>query len=135
MASYTKVNSFVAALANKVHNLGSDSLKVALSNVAPVSTNTKLADLTEISYANLSARVITTTSSLQTSGLYKLILANLTLTASGTVGPFRYVYIYNDTATNKELIGYYDYGSALTLGNTDQFVLTFDASNGVIQLT
>lgn len=135
MATFNKFNSFTEALAEKVHNLGSDVLTVALTNTAPVATNTVLANITQISYTNLSSRVITTTSSAQTSGTYKLVLADLVLTASGSVGPFQYVVIYNDTATNDELIGWYDYGSALTLANTDTLTLDFDQTNGLIQLT
>lgn len=135
MATFNKFNSFTEALAEKVHNLGSDTLTVALTNTAPVATNTVLANITQISYTNLSSRVITTTSSAQTSGTYKLVLADLVLTASGSVGPFQYVVIYNDTATNDELIGWYDYGSALTLANTDTLTLDFDQTNGLIQLT
>lgn len=135
MASYNKFNSFVADVANKVHNLGSDALKVALTDSAPVATNTVLANITEISYTNLSTRAITTTSSTQASGLYKLILAVLTLTASGAVGPFRYVVIYNDTAGSKQLIGWYDYGAEITLANGDTFTVSFDQTNGLLQLT
>lgn len=135
MSVYNKFYCFVADAPNKVHNLGSDSLKVALTNVTPVNTNTVLANLTEISYTNISSRVITVTSSTQTTGLYKLILAALTLTATGTVGPFQYVVVYNDTSTNKSLIGWYDIGYTVTLGNTDTFVCNFDTSNGYIQLT
>lgn len=134
MATFNKVNSFVEALAEKVHNLGSDSLKIALTNTAHTSTWTQLSQLTEISYTNLSTRAITTSTSAQTSGTYKLVLTDLVLTASGAVGPFQYVYIYNDTATNKELIGYYDYGSAVTLANTDTFTVDFDATNGVLTI-
>ena len=107
--AYSKFNSFVEAIAEKVHNLGSDTLTIALTNTAPVATNTQRSDLTEISYTNCSARAITTSSSTQTAGTYKLTLADLTLTATGTVGPFRYVVIYNDTATNDELIAFDDY--------------------------
>lgn len=134
MATYTKFQPFVEKLAEKAHNLGSDQLVVALTNSAPSAANGVLADITEISYTNLSSRNITTTSSAQTSGTYKLVLADLTLTASGTVGPFRYVVIYNDTATNDELIGYYDYGSALSLISGDTFTLDFDGSAGVLTL-
>lgn len=134
MATFQKFNSFTEALAEKVHNLGSDVLTVALTNTAPVATNTVLANITQISYTNLSSRVLTVSSSAQTSGTYKLVLADLVLTASGSVGPFQYVVIYNDTATNDELIGWYDYGSALTLANTDTFTLDFDATNGLLQL-
>jgi len=135
MASYNKINKFVEAVAEKVHNLGSDQLVIALTNTAHTSTWGQLSDLTEIAYTNLSSRNITTTTSAQTAGTYKLVLADLTLTSSGgTTGPFQYVYIYNDTATNDELIGYYDYGSAVTLQDGDTFTIDFDASNGVLTI-
>lgn len=136
MASFVKFQPFVEALAEKVHNLGSDQLAVALTNTAPNATDDMLADITQISYTNLSSRNLTTSSSAQTSGTYKLVLADLVLTASGgSVGPFRYVVIYNDTATNDELIGYYDYGSSITLADGETLTIDFDNSNGVIQLT
>ncbi len=135
MATFNKFNSFTEALAEKVHNLGADSLKIALTNSAPVNTNTVLANITEISYTNCSARVLTTTSSIQTSGVYILIVSDLTLTATGAVGPFRYVVLYNDTATNKELIGWYDYASNITLVSGDTVLLDFDGTNGVLTLT
>jgi hypothetical protein len=50
------------------------------------------------------------------------------------VGPFRYIYIFNDTVTADPLIGYYDYGTSLTLNNGDTFTLDFSATNGVIQI-
>lgn len=143
MATFTKLNGFVEHMAEKVHNLGSDQLAVALSNTAPGSESTPptgstaaciLANVTQISYTNLSSRNITTTSSAQTSGTYKLVLADLVLTASGSVGPFRYVYIYNATAASNNLIGYYDYGSSLTMANTETFTVDFDGTNGVLTL-
>lgn len=134
MATYNKFNSFVEALAEKVHNLGSDTLKIALTDSAPVASNTVLANITEISYTNLSTRVPNITSSTQTSGTYKLILQDLVLTASGTVPQFRYVVLYNDTATNDELIGWWDYGAEVNLLNTDTFTLDFDGSGGVITI-
>lgn len=135
MATFNKFNSFVEAVAEKVHNLGSDSLKVALTNSAPSASNTQLSNITEITYTNLSSRAITTSSSAQTSGTYKLVLTDLVLTASGgSVGPFRYVVIYNDTATNDELIAYYDYGSSITLADGDTFTIDFDGTNGLLQI-
>lgn len=136
MAAFTKFNSFVAAVANKVHNLSADQLQVALTATAnaPVATNTQLSNLTEISYTNLSSRVVTTTSSTQTAGVEKLLCAALTLTASGAVAAFQYVVLYNNTATNKELIGWYDFGSATTMANADTFTVGFDQVNGVLQL-
>ncbi|MFA6295533.1 MAG: hypothetical protein WC666_03905 [Candidatus Paceibacterota bacterium] len=138
MATYNKFNSFVEALAEKSHNLGSDQLKVALTNTAPVATNTVYANLTSpLATTNLVGATpfnITTTTSSQTSGTYKLVLTDLVLTASGNVGPFRYVVLYNDTATNDELIGWYDYGTSITLLNGETFTIDFDAAAGVITL-
>lgn len=130
MATFNKFNSFVEALAEGAHNLGSDQLVVALCAAAnaPVATNTQLSDLTQISYTNLSSRNITTSTSSQTSGTYSLVLNDLTLTASGAVATFRYVVIYNETATNDELIAWYDYGSDVTMANTETFLIDFGAS-------
>lgn len=135
MASFVKIYSFVEALAEKVHNLGADTLTIALTNTAHTTSWTQLSDLTQVAYTNLSTRAITRTSSAQTTGTYKLVLVDLVLTSSGgTTGPFRYVYIYNDTATNDELICYFDYGSSITLQDGDTFTIDFDATNGVLQI-
>lgn len=133
MATFNKFNSFVEALAEGAHNLGADTLTIALTNTAPAATNTVLTNITEISYTNVSSRVLTSVTSAQTSGTYTLDAADLVLTASGTVPTFRYVVLYNDTATNDELIGYYDYGSAVDLLNGETFTITFDAS-GILTL-
>jgi hypothetical protein len=136
MAAFSKFNAFVEHLAEKVHNLGADQLVIALSNVAPVAGNSVLADITEISYTNLSSRNVTTSSSSQTSGTYKLVLADLVLTASGAVGPFRYVVLYNDTPTSPAdpLICWFDYGSSIALANGETFTVDFSAGDGVLQL-
>jgi hypothetical protein len=135
MATYNKFNCFVEDVAEKKHNLASDTLTVALTNSAPAATNTILTDITEISYTNCSARALTTSSSSQTSGTYKLVIADLVLTASGgTVGPFRYVVVYNDTATNDELISWFDYGSSITLAAGETLTLNFDDTNGLLQI-
>ena len=137
MATYNKFNSFVEVVAEKAHNLSSDTLTVALCAAAnaPAAANTQLSDLTEIAYTNLSTRVITTSTSAQTAGTYKLVLTDLVLTASGgAVAAFRYVVIYNDTATNDELICWHDYGSDLTLADTETLTLDFDGTNGILQI-
>lgn len=137
MATFNKFNSFVEALAEKVHNLGSDQLVVALTAAAnaPVASNTVLANLTQISYTNCSSRNITTSTSSQTSGTYRLILTDLVLTASGgSIAAFRYVVIYNDTASNDELIGWYDYGSDQTVASGETFTIDFDGTNGLLSL-
>ena len=134
MATFNFFNSFTDAEAEKKHNLGADTLTLALTNSAPSASNTVLTDITQISYTNLSSRTWTITSSSQTSGDYKLIIADKSLTASGgSVATFRYVVIYNDTATNDELIGWYDTGAGQTLADGDQFNINFDDTNGLIQ--
>src|SRR3954464_293081 len=128
MAAFLKFDSFVEALAEKVHSLGSDQIVVALTNSAPSAANTVLANITQISYTNLSTRNVVTISSSQTGGVYTLVLTDLVLTASGAVGPFQYIVLYNDTATNDELIGRYDYGSSISLANGETFTIDFAAS-------
>ena len=135
MASFNKINSFVEATAKKIHNLGSDQIVIALTNTTPVVTDTQLSDITEIAYTFLSTRNVTTTSSLQTAGLYKLILVDLVLTSTGgSTGPFRYIVLYNDTATNNELIGWYDHGSSITLDSGDTHTTDFDGTGGVLTI-
>lgn len=146
MATFTKLNGFVEHLAEKIHDLGADQLAVALSNTAPASEITPptgatatciLANVTQIAYTNLSTRNITTASSAQTSGTYKLTLTDLTLTATGgPVGPFRYVYLYNSTPVTpaNPLIGYYDYGASITLAAGETLLIDFDATNGVLTI-
>jgi hypothetical protein len=126
----------VENVAEKVHNLQSDALTLALTNVAPVAANAVLTDLTQIAYTNLSARVPTISSSAQASGVYKLILADLILSASGAVAAFRYVVLYNDTPTSPAdpLIGWWDYGSSIALASGETFTVDFDGTNGVLQL-
>jgi hypothetical protein len=137
MATFTKFNSFVEALAEKTHNLGADTLKVALTNSAPSAANTQLSDITQISNGNgytTGGTAASISSSAQSSGTYKLVLADVVFTASGSMGPFRYVVLYNDTATNDELIGYFDYGSSITLATGETFTVDFDPTNGVLTI-
>lgn len=128
MATFNKINGFVEAVAEKKHNLWSDTLVIALTNTPHTSTWTQLSDLTQIAYTNLSSRTLTTSSSLQTDGTYRLVLNDIALTATGTVATFRYIYIYNDTATNDDLIGYYDYGAELTLLSGQILYIDFSAT-------
>ena len=135
MASFNKFNSFVEAVAEKVHNLGSDTLKVVLTNSAPSATNTVLANITQIANGNgytTGGSTAAQSSSAQSSGTYKLVLDPVVFTATGSMGPFRYAVLYNDTATNDELIGYLDYGSDLTLSDGES--LTVDWTSYAIQI-
>jgi hypothetical protein len=135
MAVFNKFDSFVEAVAEKLHDLGADQLVIALTNSAPIATNTQLSNITQITYTNLSTRNLTRTSSSQTSGLYKLVIADTTLTSTGgSTGPFRYVVIYNDTAANDLLIGWYDYGTSLTLNSGESLAIDFDGANGLLTI-
>jgi hypothetical protein len=135
MATFNKFDSFVEAVAEGTHNLGSNQLTIALSNVAPTAANSLLADITQITYTNLSTRNLTTTSSSQTGGLYKLVVADTTLTSTGgSTGPFRYVVVYNSTAAGGPLIGWYDYGSSITLLSGESLTVDFDQTNGLLTL-
>lgn len=133
MATWTPFNSFASALATEKHNIanGADVLTVALCATAnaPVASNTVLANLTQIAYTNLSSRVITTNASTGTTGSqYRVVLDDLTLSASGgSVAAFQYVVVYNDTAPADELIGWIDYGSALTLASGESLLIDFSA--------
>jgi len=139
MAAFNKFNSFVEALAEKVHDLGSDTLKVMLTNTAPVATNAVKVDITELAAGNgytAGGNTAAVSASSQTSGTYKLVLADPTTwtAAGGTIGPFRYAVLYNDTASNDELIAWWDYGASLTLNAGETFTVDFDASTGVLTI-
>jgi hypothetical protein len=140
MASANKFNQFVEDLAEQVHNLGSDTLNVLLTNTAPTSSNAVKADLTEISAGNgytAGGTQASISSSAQSSGTYKLVLADVTFTASGgTIGAFRYTTLYNDTPTSPAdpLILFWDYGSSITLADGETFTWDADATNGVLTI-
>ena len=141
MAAFNKFRSFVENLAEKVHDLGADTLKVMLTNSAPVNTNTVKANLTDISAGNgytAGGTAIGSITSAQTAGVYKLTGGDVVFTASGgTIGPFRYAVIYNDTPTSPAdpLIGWYDYGSSITLADGETFTVDFDGTNGILTIT
>ena len=141
MASYNKVNIFVQDLANKKHDLSADTFKVSLSNTATVATNSVFGDISanDLSTANgytAGGTAASITSSTQTSGTEKWILGQVVFTASGAVGPFRYATLYNATQTTplKPLIAWWDYGSSISLANTDTFTVAFDGTNGVLTI-
>jgi len=124
VATYNKFQAWAETMVEGA-NLGSDQFVIALSNTAPVATNSVLADITQISYTNLSSRNVSTTSSSQARGTYTLVLADLVMTASGAVGPFRYVVLYDDTVAGDPLVGWWDYGSSITMANGETFTVDF----------
>lgn len=138
-ATFHKFNSFVEAVAEKAHNLGSDTLKILLTNTAPSAANTQKSDLTEIGAGNgytAGGTQAVQSSSAQTGGIYKLVVNDVTFTASGgSIGPFRYAVLYNDTSAGDLLIGWWDYGSSITLADGEDFVVDTDGTNGVLQIS
>lgn len=139
MATFNKFNPFVEHLAEGAHNLGTGTLKVALcsTSAAPVATNAKLADLTVVNVASVIDNVtLTTTSSAQASGTYKLKLADLTMTATGGNASFGHIVIYNDSATTPTdaLIGWYNYGSQLALTTGESLLVDFSTSQVLLTI-
>ena len=140
MASFNKFQAFVEHIAEGVHDLGADTLKVMLTNTAPVATDSVKANLTEISAGNgytAGGTQASISSSAQSSGTYKLVLADVVFTASGgSIGPFRYAVLYNDTPSSPAdpLIGYHDYGSSITLLAGETFTWDADATTGVLTI-
>lgn len=137
MASFNKFNDFVKFLGTASFNFSSDTLKVMLTNTAPVATNSAYSDISATEVANgngytTGGATATLSSWTQTSGTAKLVLNSPTFTATGAVGPFRYVVLYD--STSGKLIGWWDYASSISLANTDTFSPTFDGTNGVLQI-
>jgi hypothetical protein len=140
MAVFNKFNAFVGAVATKKHNLNTDTLKIMLTNAAPNgATNAIKTDITEIGagFGYVAGGLATAfVSGNVTAGTYKLILTAASWTAAGgSIGPFRYAVLYNDTAAAKDLIGFWDYGTNLTLTDGNIFNPTLDPVNGTLTLT
>lgn len=138
MAAYVKYYCSTEDLAEKVHNLGSDTLKLCLTNTAPTLTHTTRSQIGELSTGNgytEGGTTVTITSSSQTSGVYKLLqAADVVFTASGgSIGPFRYVVLDNSTAD--KLLGYWDSGSETTITNGNTYTCDLDGTNGILQVT
>ncbi len=142
MATFNKFNQFVEDLAKKVHNLNADTLKVYLTNNAPdAAADAVLADLAEIAAGNgytAGGNAAAFSSGAESGGTYKLVLSDpATWTAAGgSIGPFRYAVLYNDTPTSPAdpLIGWWDYGAAITLLAGESFIADMDPTNGVLTL-
>jgi hypothetical protein len=124
MATYQKFHQYIEDLHKGVHDFSADTLKVALTNVAPVAANSVLADLTQISYTNLSSRTLTGVTCEQVSGTIHLTADDLLLTASGgTVATFKYIAVYNDTATGDPLICWFAHSADISLLDGEEFLI------------
>jgi hypothetical protein len=121
MAVANRFNAFIEFVNEKAIDWDNDVFVLALTNTAPVATNSVLADITQIAYTNLSSRTVTISAAGQASGAYTATAAQLVLTASGAVAAFRYVVLYDDTAASDPLVAWWDYGSAITMASPDTF--------------
>jgi hypothetical protein len=132
MAAFVKYECFSEVLAEKGHNLDTDVLKVALTNTAPnVATHTGLADITELGAGNgySAGGTDTQNATSRSGGTTSITGVDVTFTASGgSIGPLRYVVLYNDTHASDSLIGYWDYGSSITLATGESLLVDFGAS-------
>jgi hypothetical protein len=132
MAAFNKIEKFTEDLASKVHNLGSDQLEIYYSNTTPdAAADAVKADLAEIATGNGYTGPIDTQNTLsRTGGVTSIIGTDTVTTASGAVGPFRYVVLQNTTPTSPldPLIGWWDYASAVTLANGETFTTDFGSS-------
>jgi hypothetical protein len=126
MAAYNKHNDFVEQLGLAKHNLNTDTQKVLLTNTAPTAANSIRGDLTELGGGNgyTSGGEDIQNTYAESGGTGTLTGTKVVWTASGgTIGPFRYVDLYNDTQTSPvdPLIAWWDYGSSITLQNGETF--------------
>jgi hypothetical protein len=138
MSAYNKFNCFVGDLANGVHNLTTATLKVMLTDTAPVATNTIKSNITEIAAGNgyvaggIAAALV---SDNDVSGLFTLIIAQPSVTASGgNIAQFRYAVLYNSSNANGNLIAWFDFGAEVNLTNGNTFTVAFNQSTGVFTL-
>lgn len=142
MASFIKFNKFLKQLGEAKYNLGSDTLKFALTNTAPTSATDTVYDPSGAhpppSAANgytTGGHTVTVASWDESGGTATLACTTdvvITATAGG-IGPFRYVILYDDTSSNNELIGFWDYGSSITLSEGNTF--TIDVTTSLLTLT
>lgn len=143
MAAFNKYQSFVVELGKGTHKLhaAGDTLKIALTNTAPnAATHTVRADITELATANgytqNAAGLDIQNDYTGSGGTGTLTAVDVVITASGgTIGPFRYIVAFNDTPTSPAdpLIGWWDYGSSLTLNDTETF--TWDTGASIATIT
>ena len=142
MATYNKFHAFAEHVMEKVHDLANDDIRIMLVNSpAPVATNSLKADLTEIAAGNgytAGGVAVVRPTSAQTTGTYKLVGNDMTITAAGgPIGPFRYAVMDNNTPASplKPLISWWDYGAGgLTLNDGESILLDADPTLGLLQM-
>ena len=142
MATFNKFQPFVENLAEKVFNLGTDTLRLALTNTAPINTQNAFTPGSlhpppaAVNGYTSGGNTMTISSSAQSGGTYKLVLADSVFTAAGgAIGPFRYAILWSDTAALDQLISWWDYASSITLADGETFAFDADPTNGILTLT
>lgn len=133
MATFTEPDIFSEDVANKIHDLNTDSFRWVLSNTAPVLGSTfLLSNITQIAtsggYTQMSdgAGGLPSTLSFSRTGQQVTVSGTqVVLTATGAVGPFRYLILVNDTPASplNPVVGWLDHGSAVTMANTDTYTI------------
>jgi hypothetical protein len=138
MATYNKFNQFTKDLIDGVYDMDGHTFKVALTNTAPTSANTILSNITQVANGNgyTTGGTASTISTSTSSGTAKVTGTDVVFTASGSLGPFRYAVLYDDTPTSPAdpLIAWWDYGSSITLASTETFTVDFDGTNGIFTI-
>ena len=143
MPALTLFEHFIEAMAHGKHNLASDTFKLALTNTAPTAGTDETftpgslhPPPAAVNGYTSGGETLSVTSATQTSGVLKFIVADETITASGgDIGPFRYGIVYNDTASNDDLVGFVDYGSSVTIADGVDFQFDLSESDGIAQIS
>jgi hypothetical protein len=139
MAAFNKFNDFVKKLIDGEHDFNGHVFKVYLTNATPdAAADLVKADLAEISAGSgyTAGGATTTITTSVAAGVAKITGTDVTFTAAGgSIGPARYAVLYNDTHASDALIGWWDYGSSVTLADTESLTVDFDATNGIATFT
>ncbi len=132
MASYNKFDSFVGGMVNGAYNLSTDSIRIMLTNTAPVNTNVNTADITQISGVNgyttngtvVGSFVVTDTNGTVTASGNSVVFT----AATGAMGTFRYAVLADLTVASRNLIAWYDYGSSISPAVGETFTVSFPSN-------
>ncbi|WP_288379829.1 hypothetical protein [uncultured Massilia sp.] len=137
MPQLQKFQDFAEQVLRAKHDFGSHVFKVALTNVAPAATNTVLVDITQVSGGAYTAGgyVLDGVTLTEAGGTAKVVITDEVITAAGgSIGPFRWAVVYNDSSSGKPLVGFADRGDSITLLDGEAVTLDFDPAAGVLTL-
>lgn len=151
MATFVKFNQFVQDLCQGLHVIktaAGNDYRLMLTNTLPNAGDTVVdnsvppavikatSNATELSTGNGYTAGGTTvgapTTASQTGGTFTFAASQVVWTATGAVGPFRYVAMFNNTtatSATRPPVGWWDYGSSITLQNGETFTVKFNNTN------